>query len=252
MLSYQHIYHAGNWADIHKHATLCALWTHLIKNKKNWHYIETHAGRGLYDLTSAEAQKTAEYKDGFERFKPLRRKNIFAPFYQALQTANPRYPGSPFCIVAHQGQHKISLCELNPTEISFLRKNFSGMKNISIYKEDGHEKSMALAAQNNMQSFVMIDPSYEVKSEYEQTAKTVEKILEQRPDAVVMIWHCRLAGQDFHQILETEFARYLQTKIEISNPPMRGMISSHLTIINAPNDFTVIARAIEKTLQKIF
>jgi 23S rRNA (adenine2030-N6)-methyltransferase len=130
MLSYQHVYHAGNFADVVKHLTLVQLLQYFCKKEKPFFYLETHAGRGLYDLKSFEAKKTNEASGGIETVfaQPPKICDAFTPYIDGIRKCNPSgklryYPGSPiFALQQLRSQDRLYGCELHSGEFALLQK----------------------------------------------------------------------------------------------------------------------------------
>jgi 23S rRNA (adenine2030-N6)-methyltransferase len=147
MLSYQHAFHAGNLADVHKHAVLAWVLAYLTEKDKPLSYIETHAGRGLYDLGSEAARKTGEAAAGvavaegwFPPDHPYRQR-----LAEARAMAGPTaYPGSP--MIAALGLREtdtIHLCELHPQEARALREVAAPWQ-AHVYEREGFAQALAL------------------------------------------------------------------------------------------------------------
>ena len=125
MLSYQHAYHAGGPADVHKHIVLAELLARLTSKPRGLSYVETHAGRGLYDLAAPETAKTGEAAAGIARLAP----DPGTPFGRALAAARAAggataYPGSPFVARALlRPQDRLTLMELHPAEHAALARD---------------------------------------------------------------------------------------------------------------------------------
>ncbi|TNE33099.1 MAG: 23S rRNA (adenine(2030)-N(6))-methyltransferase RlmJ, partial [Alphaproteobacteria bacterium] len=121
-LSYQHIYHAGNPADIHKHLWLVAVLRYMTQKDKPLFWADTHAGRGLYDLTSKEAAKTAEAAAGIQKLLTAKIEHPLWQDYAAmLKRYNPQgltsYPGSAvLAAMLLRGGDRLSCFELHPQE----------------------------------------------------------------------------------------------------------------------------------------
>ena len=163
MLSYQHAYHAGNAADLHKHVALAALLALLTSKPRGISYLESHAGRALYDLAGAEARKTGEAEAGIGRLAGGE-----GPYWEALEAIRERfgaqaYPGSPM-IAWHflRDQDRMHLCELHPAETEALRRVLGGGGGVAIHRRDGHEGLHALVPPVPRRGLALIDPSYEV------------------------------------------------------------------------------------------
>ena len=153
-------------------------------------YVETHAGRGLYDLGAPEALKTGEAARGIGRIEP----DPATAFGTALAAVRARhgaaaYPGSP--LLARQilrPQDRLVLMELHPAEHAGLRDALRGAT-VAIHRRDGPEGALALAPFTPRKGLVLVDPSYEVKSEYAETAAFARRLIAKWPEAVVLIWY---------------------------------------------------------------
>ena len=180
MLSYQHIYHAGNFADVQKHAVLTELMNFLKKKGQYLLSVDTHAGRGIYNLSSKEALKIKEFKYGINHFyNNSVEKTPITDYIKLVSNLNNKktiklYPGSAK-IIERLSSNKdiIVLAEKHPKEILFLKENFKERKNIIILNEDGFETLNNYIPSNTHKTFAIIDPSYEIKDEY---ITTIDKI----------------------------------------------------------------------------
>ncbi len=234
MLSYQHAYHAGNRADLHKHAVLAALLARLAQKPRPITYLESHAGRGLYDLGSAEARKTGEAADGIARATP---EGPYAAAIAATRAAHgpAAYPGSPAIAAALlRPSDRIVLCELHPGEHAALRAAFGGRA--EIHRRDGHEGLPALCPPVPRRGLALIDPSYEVKAEYARAAETALATLARWPEGVVLLWY-PILPEGRHAALTERLAGLpgrLIAEAEFRERPPRGMTGSGLAILNPP------------------
>lgn len=236
MLSYQHAYHAGNAADLHKHILLAELLSHLTEKPRGVSYVETHAGCGLYDLDAPEARKTEESASGVDRL-PI---DPATPFGRALTLARAAhgaraYPGSPLIARALlRPQDRLTLLELHPAEHAALVRNLEGA-GVSIHRRDGREGVLALAPFRPRRGLVLIDPSYEVKSEYVETVDLVRRLAAKWPEAIVAIWYPLLAAGRHDDLLAGLRALSpLVSEVEFRPRPARGMFGSGLAVVNAP------------------
>ena len=236
MLSYQHAYHAGGPADVHKHIVLAELLARLTAKPRGLSYVETHAGRGLYDLASPETAKTGEAAAGIARLTP----DPATPYGRALAAAREAggasaYPGSPFVARALlRPQDRLTLMELHPAEHAALAANLAA-EGTAIHRRDGFEGVLALAPLTPRRGLVLVDPSYEVKSDYEATAAFVRRLVARWPEAAVLVWYPILpAGR--HAELRAGLAALPVTFDEapFAPPPARGMTGSGLALVNGP------------------
>ena len=236
MLSYQHAYHAGGPADVHKHIVLAELLARLTEKPRGLSYVETHAGRGLYDLAAPEAAKTGEAAAGIGRLAP----DAGTPFGRALAAARAgggatAYPGSPFVARALlRRQDRMTLMELHPAEHAALARALGGAS-AAIHHRDGFEGVLALAPFSPRRGLVLVDPSYEVKSDYAAAAAFVRRLVARWPEAAVLVWYPILPAAR-HRALRDGLAA-LPTAFDeaaFTSPPARGMTGSGLALVNAP------------------
>ena len=257
MLSYQHIYHAGNLADIHKHAILCSMLSYLGQKDKAFCYIETHGGRALYDLKSKEALKTGEASAGIERL--LRDGKIstdmHSPYGEALaalrmQYGQGTYPGSPL-FAAHflRPQDRAYIAELHPQETIHLSALFEKTpQKIQIRHEDGLKMAGALIPPTPRRGILMIDPSYEIKGEYEKIASFITKMHKKWPVGVIALWYPILPSGQHVAMTATLKAQHpdaLCHEVNFKAIKDHRLQGSGMFIINPPYQTQEHCRAIE-------
>jgi 23S rRNA (adenine2030-N6)-methyltransferase len=237
MLSYQHGYHAGGPADLHKHIVLAELLARLTAKPRGISYVETHAGRGRYDLSAPEALKTGEAAQGIGRIAP----DPATPFGRALSSlraeAGPSaYPGSPLVAWALlRPQDRLALMELHPAEHAALVTALAG-PGVAIQRRDGFEAALALAPFRPRRGLVLVDPSYEVKTEYAATAAFIRRLLAKWPEACVLVWYPLLpAGRHRELISALEPLPVRVDEVAFDRPPARGMTGSGLALVNGPH-----------------
>lgn len=264
MLSYQHIYHAGCFADVIKHVFLSRIIEYMTQKDKPFLYLETHAGRGLYDLESPMAKKTAEAQQGIHKFWPERSRlnESFAPFIQALLKINPNerlryYPGSPQIAMTHlRQQDRLVFCELHPQELRALQKISNQNQKIFIEQTDGMEKMKAVLPAREKRALIFIDPSYEIKNEYQSIPKNIAANYKKFPQGVYVLWYPMLPSLAHQTLIKhlkkipTDKTLHLQFWLEDSKN--QGMYGTGLFIINPPYVLAEEAQTIFKSLQFIF
>ncbi|SFS14910.1 23S rRNA (adenine(2030)-N(6))-methyltransferase RlmJ [Yoonia litorea] len=244
MLSYQHIYHAGNLADVHKHALLAWVLAYMTRKDKPLSYIETHAGRGLYDLQDAAARKTGEATQGIGAVGDWFHDDH--PYARALARIRAKhgpdaYPGSP----AIAGEllraiDDIHLAELHPQEYAALSANMSAYGGV-FRQQDGFAATLSLCPPEPRRGLLLIDPSFEVKSDYQTIPKFIAQIHRKWNVGVIMLWY-PILGDKRHISMTKALAQTIPagTVHEVSFPPARkghGMIGSGLWLLNAPYGF---------------
>lgn len=258
MLSYQHMYHAGNLADVQKHAALAWVLDYMTAKDKPITYMETHAGRGLYDLGAPEALKTGEARAGIARAEALF--DPAHPYRRALGATRAAhgaqaYPGSPL-IAAHllRATDTIALAELHPRENAALHAAL-GQRRARIVQQDGFAMTQALCPPNPRRGVMMIDPSYEVKSEYDALPKFLREIARKWNVGVVMLWYPLLVQASHTEMIARIRADHPQAVIaEARFPPIRAghkMVGTGLAVLNAPWGFAQEAARIGQLIQDV-
>jgi 23S rRNA (adenine2030-N6)-methyltransferase len=241
MLSYQHIYHAGNLADVHKHALLAWMLDYLTRKDKPLTYIETHAGRALYDLNAEEALKTGEAKAGISQARKWF--STDHPYARVLDRVAAEdgayaYPGSPL-IAAHllRGTDTIQLAELHPREHAALELAMSptGAK---IHLRDGFEMAFALCPPTPRRGLLLIDPSYEIKSDYNDIFRHIAKLHRAWNVGIIALWYPILtigAHTPMLDALTTQHKGALRHEVRFAPArPSHGMVGSGLFVLNPP------------------
>ncbi len=241
MLSYQHLYHAGNLADVHKHATLAWVLDYLTRKDKPLTYIETHAGRGLYDLSADEAVKTGEAAAGIVLAEPIFPKDH--PYRQRLEETRAAhgktaYPGSP--LIAALGLREgdtLHLAELHPQEFARLAE-VAKPWGAHVHRRDGFELALALTPPMPRRGLMLIDPSYEVKADYEAIPRHMANIHRKWNVGLLILWYPLLKGGAHGPMLKAlEQAFPTGLRHEVRFPPAREghrMEGSGLFIVNPP------------------
>lgn len=245
MLSYRHAFHAGNYADVVKHATLVALLEHLALKDKSFVYYETHAGAGNYDLTSEEAAKTGEYKDGFANLSKTQNLPEGLQRYvdligrSQLERAN-HYPGSPLIAsMLARSQDQLKLCELHGTDAQKLQTLFARDKRVQCFTHDGYEKIISLLPPTSRRGLVMIDPSYEVKTEYGHLVKQLEKMVRRFATGTYAIWYPVVDAEKTEHMLNaiahTGIKNIQRFELGLTRDHQQpGMTATGMLIINPP------------------
>ncbi|OSQ39343.1 23S rRNA (adenine(2030)-N(6))-methyltransferase RlmJ [Thalassospira mesophila] len=265
MLSYLHGFHAGNFADVHKHSALVLILAHLQKKAKPFSVIDTHAGAGWYDLSSVQAQKTGEWQGGIaavqrEAQVPL----AMVPYLDLIDDFVPDnrgfgagsedgsngdepsvpplyYPGSPFIVqkMLREDDH-LTVMELHPREYETLDRRLYHDRRVTLQKRDGYEGLVAMVPPAIRRGLVLMDPSYDVKQDYVRAARSIIAAHRRWATATYMLWYPILEdGFDlelhdmFSQIPAT--GGVLCSEIAASHGGGKGrMLGSGLLIVNPP------------------
>ena len=255
MLSYQHLYHAGNPADVHKHALLAWVLDYLTQKPKPLSYFETHAGRGLYDLTAPEAQKTGEAAAGIIRLaRHLPTDHPYRNVLAQIQTTHgpDAYPGSP--LIAAQmlrDTDPLHLAELHPGEHAHLTDALSPYR-IKPLHEDGLHMALARTPPSPRRGVMLIDPSYEIKTDYDALPKLIWDIHKKWNVGVIMLWYPILKDARHAPMTRALKSMLPPTMLhEVPFAPVRpdhGMFGSGIAVLNPPYGLDRAA----KTLSDLF
>ena len=210
MLSYQHTYHAGGAADVHKHAAVCAVLGRLAEKDKPFTVLDLYAGHGVYGLAGDEARKTKEFEGGIGRLWPKRTGEVPPPVRKLLgivEALNPdgalrRYPGSPALAQAClRPDDRLILNELHPAAHADLKRWAARDARITVHKRDGLEALTALVPPPIRRGLVLIDPSYEIKTEYAGVPETLRAAFRKWPDGTYLVWYPILADGRHGELL---------------------------------------------------
>ncbi|QRN41506.1 MAG: 23S rRNA (adenine(2030)-N(6))-methyltransferase RlmJ [Neisseriaceae bacterium] len=245
MLSYRHAFHAGNHADILKHYCLFETISYFVNKNKPFSYIDTHAGAGLYAINSDQARKTQEYEEGVLKLfnsdlevdkSLLAFKNFLAYFVSRQQ-----YPGSSYLAKTIIPKNEsLYLYELHPSDFSVLESNMSldTHQNIKLFYSDGLQGLLSLLPPKVRRAIIMIDPSYEVKTDYLQIPKTVDQAYKKFSTGCYLIWYPLLARQRHRSMIKSLSnisAKYIQVELIVADVDNdTGMYGSGMWIINPP------------------
>ncbi|SDO39928.1 23S rRNA (adenine2030-N6)-methyltransferase [Halomonas shengliensis] len=250
MLSYQHAYHAGNFADIHKHLTLHAVIDHLLRKDSPITFIDTHAGRGVYPLTAEETARLHEYREGvlllWEARRKLDEEPLLAGWLAALAEAQPRagrlshYPGSPWWMGRRlRPRDRQLLFELHPGEHGHLTGQ-APAEGVRAIHGDGLKGLVERLPVATPRLCVLIDPSYERKAEYSEVAEALLATLRKARHAVVLVWYPLLPAGRHHELLEAVKAggirKVWRSELRQRQPGQeaRGMFGSGMLVVNPP------------------
>lgn len=192
-MKYRHSFHAGNFADVHKHVTLLALLTALQRKDKGFLHLETHAGRGAYDSTGS-----AEAEAGIGRFsvsanspEELQKYSAFLSEYRAQQRNARAYPGSPVIAAGQlRPQDRAVLVELLPAEARALQRTVAGSSRVRVERGDGFERLRAWLPPQERRGLTFIDPPYEETTrDLERVRTAVVEALRRFQTGVIAVWY---------------------------------------------------------------
>jgi len=246
-LNYRHAFHAGNFADLVKHAALLRLLGELTAKGPPLTVIDTHAGRGLYDLAGPEARKSGEAEAGIVQLMAAKDALAeFAPLINAVRALMGggaevrRYPGSPWLIAgALRTADRYLACELRPDEHDALRIAMRGRQNVRTLNVDGYAAAAAECPREG-RVLALIDPPFEKPDDYDRIVETLVALLRRNAQAQALVW---LPVKDLETLdsflrdLEDEVAAPMlvaETRIKPLTDPMK-MNGCALVLVNGPD-----------------
>jgi len=200
MLAYRHLFHAGNFADVFKHALLVRLLLALGRKDKPYCYLDTHAGSGRYDLTHRWAQKAREYENGIGRL--WERKDIppaLAPYLEAVKAENTGrklrfYPGSPlFAKRFARPADRHVLTELNKTDCAELEALFARDRQVSVHLLDGYQGLKAFLPPKERRGLALIDSSFDRAGEFARITTALADAHARWATGTYAIWYPLMA-----------------------------------------------------------
>ena len=259
MLSYRHGYHAGNAADVLKHFILTYVLDYIKKKDKGFIFIDSHAGAGKYLISDPYMQKNKEYLQGIKKILQLKNDNIFLKKYlDLIKSINFNselkiYPGS--CYLAARSlrpNDNLYFFELHPKEFLNLKKNFENDSRVIIENRDSYQRLNKLLPPKEKRAVILIDPSYELKDEYEKVSEMLSDCYKKFPLGVYIIWYPVLKNKKSEKfifnVLKKKYKNLSHVEM-ITDNSNNGMQGSGLFILNCPWS---IENDIKKSLETIF
>jgi len=269
-MNYRHAFHAGGFTDVVKHAVLARILVYLIRKDAPLRFIDTHAGAGRYDLNSAEARRSPEWRDGVARvLKSAPSAPVAALLEPYLRAIGPHdaegmplsYPGSPAIAQALLRSHdRIALCEAHPEEREKLVAALGRDDRLSIVGTDGYAALKAYIPPKERRGLVLIDPAFEAPDELDRERAALEKAISKWPTGGYLAWRpIREAAAD---------ARFLNALAASGTPNMlrleidvgRGLTGAHgqeplaragVIVVNPPHTLFEEARVLLPWLSRV-
>ena len=198
-MNYHHEFHAGNFADVFKHAVLCRILHYLRTKPAAFRVIDTHAGAGLFDLSSSEASRSGEWHDGIEKLMaaqlPQALADLLSPYLEVVGALNERgrlrvYPGSPALARAWlRPQDRLIACELEPKTGAALTRNLQGDNRIKTLTLDGWVALNAYVPPNERRGLVLVDPPFEADNDFARLSMGLAEAHRKWPTGIYALWY---------------------------------------------------------------
>jgi len=275
-MNYQHAFHAGNFADVHKHAVLARILQHLCRKPAAFRVIDTHAGAGRYDLFGPAASRSGEWRDGIARlwqsFPPARAgeggkaaapQALLAPYLGAVAALNPSgdlraYPGSPLIAKALlRPQDRLIACELEPRSAGALRATLRGDRRAKVLTIDGWTALGATVPPQERRGLVLLDPPFEDAADFTRLSAALATAQRKWPTGIYLLWYPikdRAAPDALaRRLRKLALPKILRCELALGRPRAdAGLIGSGLIVINPPFTLEPELRIVLPALGQIF
>jgi 23S rRNA (adenine2030-N6)-methyltransferase len=248
-MNYRHAFHAGNFADVHKHAVLARIVAHLRVKPSAFRVIDTHAGAGRYDLLAPEAVRSGEWRNGIERLWEARQQGmphaLLAPYLDAVAALNPDgrlrlYPGSPLIVEGLlRAKDRLIACELEPESAASLAAALRGDRRAKALTIDGWTALGAYVPPKERRGLVLVDPPFEDAAEYRRLPAALAAAHRKWPTGIYMLWY-PIKERDAPDALARQLRKLAVPNIlrcELTLGPPRGeagLVGSGLIVVNPP------------------
>lgn len=264
-MNYRHAFHAGNFADVFKHALLVRILLYLNRKDAPYRVIDTHAGAGVYDLSGEEAERTGEWRDGIGRLARLRPDDeasaLLAPY---LEIVGPRdaqgrpdaYPGSPRIAqkLARPGD-RLVFCDKHPEAFAALKRRFARDRRAKILELDGWTALGAFTPPPERRGLVLVDPPFEAAGEFDRLARRFAAAHARWSTGVYALWH---PVKDPHEardlwaaVTSSGVKRALRLELAVAPPAAGGLTRTGLVVVNPPYVLEAEARALLPALVRL-
>ena len=267
-MNYRHAFHAGNFAEVVKHAVLARVIAHLRKKQTPFRVIDTHAGAGLTRLTGPEASRTREWRQGIGRVigaaLPSNARVLLAPYLEAIAKFNPNggltmYPGSPLLSLAWlREQDRLVACELVPAVATRLKRSLDRDRRAKVVNIDGWTALEAYVPPKERRGLVLIDPPFEAPGEFARLADHLVRAHRKWATGIYLVWY------PIKDLAETErFARLiarqgvpkiLRAEIRVAAADNKSLTGSGLLVVNPPwkleTELQVLLSALAQVLRR--
>ncbi len=253
MLAYRHMFHAGNFADVFKHAAVVQLAILIGRKDKPFLYLDTHAGIGLYDLSHAWAQKNREFEQGIGRiFDRNDCPETLRPYLDSVRKCNPDgqlrfYPGSP--LLVHQlmrDSDRMMLVDLGKEDHGRLQKQFEGARRVQIRNMDGYQALKASLPPIERRGLILIDSPFDRRDEFRRLSEALVDAHRRFATGVYAVWYPLVDAKSVAGFEQSVSAKGIRNvlKLELSVRSatwQEGLRGSAMLIINPPYGFDALA-----------
>ena len=264
-MNYRHVFHAGNFADVFKHAVLARILVHLCEKPQPFRVLDTHAGTGVYDLEGTQASRTGEWREGIGRLvqqNPTSKAAVLLkPYLDTVAALNAKdalkfYPGSPqLALSLMREQDRLVACELEPraaaTQAGHLRRD----KRAKAVEADGWQALNAYLPPPERRGLVVIDPPFEDKNEFENIANGLELGQRKWESGTYLVWYpIKGTGTSafMRRLRKLAIPKMLRTELHVRGARADSFTGSGLVVVNPPwrlaEELTILLPALQAVL----
>jgi 23S rRNA (adenine2030-N6)-methyltransferase len=248
-MNYRHAFHAGGFADVHKHSILARVLLYLRQKPAAFRVIDTHAGAGCYDLGGPEPSRGGEWHHGIERVWEARRRGppceLLAPYLDAVAAVNPdgqlrNYPGSPLIAKSlMRPQDRLVACELEPASANLLAAALRGDRRAKALAIDGWTAAAAYVPPRERRGLGLIDPPFEGAADFTQLSNVLAVAHRKWPTGTYLLWYPvkdRGAPDALaRRLKKLNLLNMLRCELTIGSPRAEGgLVGSGLIVVNPP------------------
>ncbi|MDE2362176.1 MAG: 23S rRNA (adenine(2030)-N(6))-methyltransferase RlmJ [Hyphomicrobiales bacterium] len=257
-MNYRHAFHAGNFADVFKHALLTRILVYLNRKETPYRVIDTHAGEGAYDLSRDEAARTGEWREGIGRLATIAPdgpvSDLLQPFLDIVGACDAEgrpllYPGSP--LIAQKlarRSDRLVFCEKHPDAFGALKRRFARDRRVRALDLDGWTALGAFVPPPERRGLVLVDPPFEQKDEFATLAKSFAAAFAKWPTGVYALWHpvkdLTDARRLWDAVRESGAKSALRLELAVAPASAAGLARTGLIVVNPPFVLEGEARAL--------
>jgi 23S rRNA (adenine2030-N6)-methyltransferase len=272
-VNYRHSFHAGNFGDVMKHVVQLQLFRALQNKEKGFLYLDTHAGRGSYDLAAAAVgdslARTPEWPNGIGRLCATDESlpGLLAEYVALVRQFDRQqgnltepirfFPGSPaLARLLRRPVERLALCEQQPGEYAALQREFAGARRVSVHPTDGYAAVRAMLPPPERRALVLIDPPFEAADEFRRMVAAVSEGLERHPAAVFALWYPLTerarVSEFFGQLQALPLPPTVVLELAVAGEQaVQKMKGSGLVVINPPWQFGAAAEPVLRCLSRL-
>ena len=254
-MNYRHGYHAGNFADVVKHVALVAILTYLKRKDTGFSVIDSHAGRGLYDLAGVEALRTGEAQNGIARLLDLtgNMPDALATYLSLVKEGGDNaYPGSPLIAAKLlRPQDRLTAIEKHPEEFAALKQALAPFQNADAENADGYARALKLLPPPSRRGLLLVDPPFESPDEFSALAQAVREAMRKFATGIVLAWYPIKSQAEVDaflgEVLAGGIAKAMTVDIRITAPEGK-LDRAGLLVVNPPYGFEAQMQAAARSI----